>query len=310
MPPKKSTYSTRDQMQNLDRQDKRQKVDSNDSDMEIYVEGMDDLPSPVLAADPKPAPDPTPAATEEEDEFLYASRMLKSFKDNCPKYLLSIISKLSEKYAAIRCSIRNLEHKIFSLAHALDSASVILPDCLARYRKEIDGIDDIDEKSTRILQLITTTKNGYEQKKNELLHSYNGRESELSERMEPFTAIKDSLKNSTFDFAYVLNLLIEERVCLMIQKQLDDDKKKQDKKDKLNLLKEKNSAVKELSVKEFSQMRKEIDNLKKQLQKQKTSKNVKGNPQQKKGGKPKAGNANSKPGKGNGNLRGSKGKKK
>ena len=323
MPPKQNTdYTKRDQMANLNRQDKRREtpdpsrsrspVRTYDSDeMDLIIEDPLELPlgtQAQVAATPSVHPQ-----NDEEDEFLYAAKMLNNFKSTAPKYLTSLIMKLADKYAAIRCSIRNLEHKIFGLSAALDSAATAsaLPDCLARYRKEIDTIHDVDQKSTRINQLIETTKNGYVTKKTDLISSYNGRHDELRDKMEPFTEIKESLKNSSFDFAYVLNLLIEERVCLMIQKQTEDEKKKQDKKVKLDLLREKNSAVKEISVKEYSQLRRELDQLKRQLhQQKKTPKNVKGNPSTKKGGKPQPGKAKSKPGKNSGGLQGTKGKKK
>lgn len=323
MPPKPNTdYTRRDQFANLTRQDQRRPAPpTSRSRSPVRTLDTDDLD--LIIEDPLEIPPGTQAQVaatpsvhpqnETEDEFLYAARMLNNFKSTAPKYLTSLIMKLSGKYAAIRCSIRNLEHKIFGLSAALDSAATAsaLPDCLARYRKEIDTIHDVDQKSIRINQLIETTKSGYVTKKADLISSYDGRHDELRDKMEPFTEIKDSLKNSSFDFAYVLNLLIEERVCLMIQKQVEDEKKKQDKKVKLDLLREKNSAVKEFTVKEFSQMRREIDNLKKQLQQQKkTPKNVKGNPSTKKGGKPQPGKAKSKPGKNSGDLRGTKGKKK
>ena len=223
-------------MNNLDRQDKRQRRDSDGS--------------PILKSTAESSRIIEPLDDTESNDFVMEQQYLADYRKACPPFLKSILNRLTLKYAKILSALNNNEQQEKQLQEALFANE--LPKFLFQQAKVIKTIEEIADKTNLTKSFINIAANRLIKKNAELQAIYAARQAELTALLEPFKELDVNFKAWTINHLFFLDISIKFEMFKFKERQLKDQAKKQAKVEKFASKKEKDAEVKVLTIKEYN----------------------------------------------------------
>jgi hypothetical protein len=263
-------------MANLDREDRRQQRRNS------------------IELKSRPATTVSPPVSD-----LYSFEKIK----NLPPYLQKLLKELATKYAKIRCSIHNLENKLYTIEQNLLQG--VLPQYMHFQQKFVNSLEDMNTKTNMIKHLLDTETNKLKTIRNDFQAKYDDRFTEF----ESFLSDESMYKKHLNELKPLLTILVDDNFHSMQLKAYKDTQKKQAKLQQFMEKKERDEEPTEVSTKDLRKLMKEIETLK--INQKNLTKNVKGKegkntkkkptlPKPKKSGEKKASNKSTKPSNTNG----------
>lgn len=250
-------YTNRDGYFNLDREDKRIRLNISDEDIETDSIEED------------------PIELSELNKYLHNLDKFKYY----PNFLKNLFKNLARKYAAIKCTIKNITHKKISLDDSITSG--ILPPQFKYQQKFINRFSDAEAVRILITQFLQTEKQELDIKLQKANEELANRYIELANLLEPIISNTKIINVDELRTEVTLDSLIEQEFCVMITKMELDKIKRALKQEKLLLKKEKLKKPAVITENELNNMKKELKKLKLSTSK---SKNEQGKPITKKVG--------------------------
>jgi len=247
------SFNRRENYFNIDRQDKRVRLNiSDDESSEILEE--------------------TPEITD-LNKFLFNLDKFKYY----PSFLKSMFKNLAKKYAAIKCTIKNITNKKLMLSESLNTGT--LPPQFKHQQKFLSKLSDIEAIRILTEQFVKAEQQELELKLNKANDELANRYVELKNLLTPIIANTTIINEEELRTNITLDSLIEQEFCIMLTKMEQDKIKRMSKQEKLLIHKEKLLKPADITQKEFNKLKKELRNLK--INKEK-SKNGQGKPIMKK----------------------------
>jgi hypothetical protein len=289
------SYTTNDQMSNLDRQDARITSGANvrlREDDAIDVDGQPPLSQRRLLPN-----------------YLEVVETVESWKTEQPKFLNEIFKTLAKKQASILSAIDQSERNLLELFAFRENGT--LPPHFKLQQKMVDATTDIQGKKSIAKVFIDQAIQTAEAKKAELASKRDSALTELNDQLSQIAQGSRTFSKNQIEIEFVFNCFVEFQLYEFAAKQLKDKAKKEAKTKKFEQQKEKNNAPKILLAHEYDKLVKKIASLEIKLK----SKNVKGGSMKKKTppmpkgkGKGKTPNKGKKHGKGSTNKKNTSGK--
>jgi hypothetical protein len=248
------SYSRKEQMDNLDREERREER------KKVRFETNNSQPEP----------------SKPPDSGLY---MLDKIKKLSP-YLQKLLKELSIKFAKLKCTTSNIDQRLYVIdQHRIQGA---LPKHMHSQQKFVNNLIDMDTKNNMILHLlqIETTK------LNEIKMDIDAKINDMYPELESFLAEGSTYHNHIEELKPLLNFFVDDEYHTMQLKMFRDKAKKDEKQQKFLAKKEQEDEPVEVSKKDINKLLKEIQNLKIQ-QKKLLTKNVQGKETKKKAALPK-----------------------
>jgi hypothetical protein len=198
---------------------------------------------------------------------LYSFEKIK----NLAPFVQQLLKELSLKYAKIKCSISNIEEKIYVLdQHRLQGS---LPNNMKFQQKFVNNLEDMNTKTSIVNHLLQVETSKLTELKQDLQGKYDDMITELETYMNEGT----TYHKHQAQIKSLLNMMLENQYHMMQLKMHKDKQKKEEKARKFAEKKEREEALVEVSNKEISKIVKELASLKiAQNQMRKSAKNVQG----------------------------------
>jgi hypothetical protein len=234
------SYSRREQMLNLDREDRRE---------------TRRLSNPQLSIHNQPNSEPNGLHLFEKIHTL-------------APFLKQLLIELGTKYAKIQCSISNIETKTNLLNE--HKQNITLPDYMHHQQKFVNTIESMDTKNEMILHILTMELNKLDTVKANLLAKSNDKYLELQSHLKDGTTFKTNLN----ELKKYFDASIENSFHTMQLKMFKDIQRKEEKHKKFLEKKERDNAEITVKAKDIKNLLKQIEQLK--LQQKQLAKNVNG----------------------------------
>ena len=247
-------YSNRDGYFNLDREDKRIRLNVSDEETSENME-QDEIPMSEL------------------NKHLFHLDKFKLY----PSFLKKLFKELAVKFASIKCTIMTITAKQVEITDATTSG--ILPKQFHHQQKLLNRFSDAETIRLLTVEILRAEKTRLDNKIIEANNNLANRHLELTQLMEPLINHTKIIIVEELQTEITLDTLIEQEFCIMITKMEQDKVKKALKKEKLLLSKEKHNEPAIITIKDFEKLKKELKQLK---IKDKNSKNYQGKPTKKK----------------------------
>lgn len=250
-------YNSKDSYFNIDRQDKRIRLNISDDDHSEEM-NQDEIPLSEL------------------NKHLYHLDKFKFY----PSFLKKLFKDLAIKYASIKCTIMNTVRKQTDIKESITNG--ILPKQFHHQQKLLNRFSDAETIRLLTMEFLKAEQTLLQTKLSNANEQLSNRHIELSHLIEPLISHTKIINVDELQTEITLDTLIEQEFCTMITKMEQDKVKKALKREKLLIQKEKSKELATITNKEFEKLKKELKQLK--ITNKKTPKNSNGTPIPKKVG--------------------------
>ena len=244
-------YNSKDSYFNIDRQDKRIRLNMSDDDLSEDM-NQDEIPLSEL------------------NKHLYHLDKFKLY----PSFLKKLFKELATKYAAIKCIIMTTVKKQNEINEATTNG--ILPKQFHHQQKLLNRFSDVETIRLLTMEFLKAEQTLLQTKLSTSNQELANRHIELAHLMEPLISHTKIINVEELQTEITLDTLIEQEFCIMLTKMEQDKVKKALKKEKLLIHKEKSNEIATITTKEFDKLKKELKQLK--INNKNSSKNAKGTP--------------------------------